>query len=53
MQQWYVAKIATTTSGLAAMSEVELDGYLAGLEKRVSTTMVTVATTVGAMRTPV
>lgn len=38
------------TSGLAAMSETEIDSYLAGLEARMSTTMVTVATSVGATR---
>jgi hypothetical protein len=40
-------------NGLAGMSDVELDAYLAGLEAGVSTTMVTVATSVGATRTPV
>jgi hypothetical protein len=41
------------TSGLAAMSETELDSYLADLEAPAPTTMLTVATSVGATRTPI
>jgi hypothetical protein len=40
------------TDGLAAMSEAELDSYLAGLEAPAPTTMLTIATSVGATRTP-